>query len=160
MRRLIAASAATLTLGAATACSIIPPIPAPIQAIGNYIVKEIFWSTIPDPTGVHAPREPHLCAIVAEPGDPSLHAPYSTVDAYWNANGWQFWTECVITARTLGRTLPVVKITQDPNTPGAMPKLEFKLLTAPVFGRGSGIYFDPQASNVPVWRRAYIEVSS
>lgn len=132
-----------------------PPIPPPVVAV----VKEIFHSTVPDPTGVHAPREPHSCAVIVEPADVSLHAPYSTVDSYWNANGWSFWVNCVQTARSMGRALPALKITGDGNDASMTPVMRFTLTTAPVFGRGSGHYDTFNAVNISVWRKGYVEAS-
>lgn len=155
---LLAAGAAVAAIAVGTACEPViapPPIPPPVVSI----FKEIFHSTVPDPTGVHAPREPHSCAVLLEPADSTLHAPYTTVDAYWNANGWSFWVACVQQARALGRSLPVVKITGDENNPTLVPFFPFHFDTAPVFGRGSGHYSNLSASNPSIWRRAYLEAS-
>ena len=157
MRRLILA--AVVALIGATACEPAinpPPIPPPITAI----FKEIFHSTVPDPTGVHAPREPHSCAIRVYPAGPSLYANYDTIDPYWRANGWAFWSACVIAARDVGFAIPVVKANGMPNETVMRPFFHYKLVTAPVFGTGSGIYQELGADNVSVWTRAYIEASS
>jgi hypothetical protein len=130
-----------------------PPIPPPVV----YVIKEIFWSSHPDPSGVHAPRDPHSCSIIVEPADASGHAYYTVQDDLWVLDGWGFWTACVIAGRDLGRAVPAVKVTGDENSPTMRPVLDFKLDTAPVLGRGSGHYPDPAAQNISIWRRAYVQ---
>jgi len=151
MKRRLAVLVAAATL---TACIPAPPIPPPVVAI----FKEIFHSTVPDPTGVHAPREPHSCAIRVYLADASLHAPYQPVDSYWYANGWAFWTACVIASRDLGYSIPVVK--EDGRYLNAQvldPRLTFFLDTAPVLGTGSGHYASFLATSRAAWAKAYIE---
>ena len=130
-----------------------PPLPPPIV----YIIKEIMWSSTPDPSGVHGPRDPHSCSIIVEPADASGHAYYTITDDLWVLDGWGFWTACVIAGRDLGRAVPSTKITGDENSQTMRPVLDFKLDTAPVLGRGSGHYPNPSAQNVSVWRRSYIQ---
>jgi len=155
MKRAILAALAIVFVGTACEPAITPPpVPPPV----TYLFKEIFWSSAVDPLAKPPRPEPHSCAILAEPADPTLHAPYSTVDTFWNANGWAFWTACVIPSRDSGRALPVVKITGDPNEHTILV-LDFHLDTAPVFGRGSGHYSSFNATNVAVWRKTYIEAT-
>ncbi|HVE28289.1 MAG TPA: hypothetical protein VNC22_22935 [Sporichthya sp.] len=150
MRRLLLVATAAALIGCAPPVINPPPVPPPV----TYVLREIFWSSTPDPSGVHGPREPHSCAIKLGPASESLHDYYEPVDKYW-LNGWEFWTNCVIPARTLGRALPVVKITGDGSDPP--PVLTFHLDTAPVLGLGSGHYDDPVAAAPAVWRKARIE---
>ncbi len=150
MRRL-----ALLVVISLAGCAIIPPTPP--DPILQEIIREVFYSTVPDPSGTHAPPAPHSCQIVVEPADPSGHAPYSTVDPIWSANGWLFWVACVVSGRDLGRSLPSLKITGDANEPTMTPVLGFRLDTAPIFGRGSGHYANPAAQNISIWRRAYVQ---
>lgn len=157
MKRLIAVLLALATVGFAAACEPAispPPVPPPV----SYLFKQIFYSSYFNPNVPAPENEPHSCAILVEPADSSLHAPYSTVDTAWNANGWAFWTACVIPARDSGRALPVVKITGDPNEQTTLV-LAFHLDSAPVFGRGSGHYDSFNATNIAVWRKTYIEAT-
>jgi len=138
----------------AVACVKPPPVPPPVVSL----FKEIFHSTVPDPSGVHAPPDPHSCAITGSVADASLHAQYKPVDTYWYANGWSFWTSCVVTARTLGFSLPFVKDNGMPNSQVLDPRLTLYLDTAPVLGVGSGHYASFAATSAATWGRAYIEV--
>ena len=158
MRRLIAALAAVGLIGVGTACE--PEIkPPPIPPAVQWVLKQIFWHavTVDTPGG-----EPvvHSCGIKVDPGDQTLHAFYRTVDPAWNANGWAFWTACVIPARDIGYALPVVKVTGDTNAPGQTPLMFFTLVTVPVFGVGSGTYNDFNGANVATYRKGYIESSA
>jgi hypothetical protein len=152
MRRLLAVLAVLSLAG--TACTVPLPIPPPVI----YIIKEIMWSSVPDPNGVHAPREPHSCGIIVEPADATGHAYYTVTDDLWVLDGWGFWVACVIADRDLGRAVPSEKITPDENSPTMRPVFDFILDAAPVLGRGNGHYFDPFGpQNVAVWRRSYIQ---
>jgi len=153
--RLLAAALAVVALGAGTACE--PEIkPPPIPPAVQWVLKEIFWhaATVDSPGG---PPVLHSCAIQVPPGDAGRRALYQTVDPVWNANGWAFWTACVIAAKNIGYALPVVKTTGDANSPGATPTMFFRLDTVPIFGQGSGTYNDFNGSNVAVYRKGYIE---
>lgn len=155
MRKLLGVLALSLGMVASQACE--PDIKPPPPPIINYIHRLIYWSSIPDPTGTHAPKDgPHSCAVIVEPADLGGRAPYSTVDNVWNANGWAFMTACVIPARALGYSLPIQKITGDPQ--GEEPTFTFYIDNAPIFGRGAGHYGELQASNISVWRKAHIDV--
>jgi len=156
--RALAALLALVGVGVGSACDPAinpPPLPPPIV----YIIKEIMWSTMPDPSGVHAPREPHSCNIIVEPADATGHAYYTVTDDLWVLDGWTFWVACAIAGRDLNRAVPSEKITGDENSPTMRPVFDFRLDTAPILGRGSGHYPDPAAQNVSVWRRAYIQSS-
>ena len=152
MRRLIV-TAAVLVLAACGPPAFAPP-PAPPNPFG-VVLREIFHSSVPDPTGVHAPREPHSCAIKLAVPATSLHDYYEPVDPEFHINGWEFWTACVIPSRDLGYTLPVVKI--GGVSDDQPPLLTFHFDTAPVLGLGTGHYDNPQAANRAVWARAKIE---
>jgi hypothetical protein len=144
-------------LSAAAACEpniSPPPVPPPI----TYLFKQIFWSAPVDTKATPPRQAPHSCAILAEPADATLYAPYSTVDTFWYANGWAFWTACVIPARDSGRALPVVKITGYPNEQ-TLTVLDFHLNTAPVFGRGSGHYSSFAATSIGTFNKLYIEAT-
>lgn len=133
-----------------------PPIPPPI----NYLFKEIFWSSSPDPNATPPRPAPHSCAInVFMPTDATLRAQYRPVDSFWYANGWAFWTACVIAARDSGRALPVFKDGGFPNEAKIDPFFRFYLETAPVLGTGSGLYDSLRAANGTFWRVSYIEAS-
>jgi hypothetical protein len=155
MKRSLVALAATLSLIACEPDVKPPPVPPPVI---TWIHKALFWHAVVSP-GPNKPPETHSCAIIVEPADQTLHAPYSTVDPVWNANGWAFWSACVIASRDIGYAIPAVKITQDPNNPGQTPNMFFTLDTAPVFGRGSGHYNDFNAANIAVWRKGYVEAA-
>lgn len=133
-----------------------------LNAIGQ-IVRDPLPAAVPPPTPDDPrpdPSRPMNCTVIAEPGDASLHAPYTPVDPRARLNGWAWWSACVISARALGLSLPTLKITGDLNDPFAsVPVIQFFVDTAPIpiDGRGSGHYQNPQGANITVWRRAYIE---
>jgi hypothetical protein len=129
-----------------------PPVPPPISAI----FKEIFHSTVPDPTGVHAPREAHSCAAIVDPPDASGHAYYHVLDPLWEANGWGYWSNCVLVARSVGRSIRLAKYGAS-NESTQTPILNFVMDSAPIFGDGAGHYPDPAATNPAVWARAYVQ---
>lgn len=122
------------------------------------IIKDVLPSGAPAPTPTNPdPQERYDCTIGVEPPDPDLRGYYHVRDSRSYANGWDWYTACVVSARSLGRSIPAVKITGEANTPDMIPAMEFVIDTAPLFGQGHGHYRDPRAANIYTWRHAYIE---
>lgn len=155
MKRLAILAVCLVPLGLACEPAInLPPVPPPI----TYLFKQVFYSSYYNPNVPAPENEPHSCAIIVEPADSTLHAPYTTVDTAWNANGWAFWSACVIPARNAERALPVVKSTGYPNEQTASV-LDFHLDTAPVFGKGSGHFSSFAATSIGTFNKLYIEAT-
>lgn len=132
-----------------------PPIPPPV----SYLFKEIFWSAGPDPLATPPRQEPHSCGLAVSLADNALHAYYQVTDPFWYANGWAYWTACVIPARDSGRVLPTAKSNPACDNAWTTVVLDFHLDTAPVFGVGTGHYSSFDATNFRVWCDTHVETT-
>jgi hypothetical protein len=171
VKRLLALVTALVAVATvSTACgppaAIAPPIPEPIKNIFGQIVGFI-WEHATAPTPPPPNQRPEdrnevwSCAILVEPPTPDGRAPYTTIDTRWQADGWAFKISCVDPAKHVGYYLRAMKITGDENDWATMtPIFDFVIDTVPVFGRGSGHYFDFRATNITTWRKAYIRGTS
>jgi hypothetical protein len=130
-----------------------PPTPPPV----TYLFKEIFWSSSVDVNATPPRREPHSCGIAVSLGDGALRGYYEVTDPFWRANGWAFWTACVIPARDSGRALPTAKSNPACDNARTLLVLGFHLDTAPIFGVGSGHYSSFNATNFAVWCKTHVE---
>lgn len=124
-------------------------------------VTNIFWHTNEKPAP-EAPQRPRSCAVIVEPSFDSwtFKAPYSVVDPDFVLFGVGFWIRCAVPAIQSGRTLPVYKITQDPNDSSMSPELDFILDTPPVLGRGEGHYLQIGGTDFNTFRKAYIRAGA
>jgi hypothetical protein len=142
------------------------PIPEPVRNCGGRLVnsagelvRDIFWhNTHTDKfSGKPVARS---CAIRVWPSNSAGFSPFEVVDPFYRASDITWWRECPVIAKLMDFSIPVFKTTGDGNEMGRTPVLLGLIDAPPLFGNGQVRWIHKQATSIPVWRRAHLEVQS